>query len=803
MKEDIEIIELSKYGSLIQKINKKIKDVNMNINSVNKFIDNHLSGNTPLALYIIIECVANFPVAMSRGATLIRMIQKKHCYNFISSFCSALKNFRINNSEINFNVLLLLQTCFASYFMNLSETEQILNYYLNENELNYVPYIISEKYVIPEKTHNLQILKEKKFLEKQVTDLKEKIESSKLLSFEDDKETYIENSSNVFFTECQELYDKNKYSRRYSNMYKAVSSIAYIFGSKCYSFFRKYFPLPHETLLRKKISPIVQKYVNSLIDTDEIEKILNEFLPDSPSEKIHVTLAIDAAAFKEVKGETILEKFPSLKSINLQSLYNNLFVFYLQPFNINIKPFPIHINLKENGSASKEIVACIKNIISILEKHKIIVDYVATDGDHQYEKIHEEFFEMIFELYRSNLSFSEMIKVLSESKLIHIPISDFLHLLKIFRSNLVKYGIEIDHKCSVAVTPDSLQSFQLGKALTDKSTHGKMKDCYPLKIYSSKNNLKAINDKDWAFIFYSLPFNLMINSVCNPHLSHELRKYNLETCFYFVLHYLYQFKSSVSPPITRIGLIRMINSIVGISIALERYDFVQIGHIGTHPLENYFGCIRIACHNDHSYCNIFRAIGKAIYTRKILDELKQENIIRTRLGIGGAHAKIQCIEGIIPDFTPFQLFKMVWHKMKDDKADTTFFESWFSSYKTIEWEEEITQASKLSGSNVISRYLNLSNESKSINKAPKINMKCRKHKIFAKISKLKRIFIMTQKETDSLPIEDPLLFFIQNYSAINHNLEKEDFDDDEFEEKLNFHYKIGLRLLKRWTSVIK
>ena len=54
-----------------------------------------------------------------------------------------------------------------------------------------------------------------------------------------------------------------------------------------------------------------------------------------------------------------------------------------------------------------------------------------------------------------------------------------------------------------------------------------------------------------------------------------------------------------------------------------------------------------------------------------------------------------------------------------------------------------------------------------------------------------------------LSTEDLLLFFIQNYSTINHNLEKEGFDDDEFEEKLNFHYKIGLRLLKRWTSVIK
>lgn len=59
--------------------------------------------------------------------------------------------------------------------MKSSETEQILHYYLNENELNYVPYIISEKDLIPEKKkQNLRIQKEKKFLEKHVNDLKEK-----------------------------------------------------------------------------------------------------------------------------------------------------------------------------------------------------------------------------------------------------------------------------------------------------------------------------------------------------------------------------------------------------------------------------------------------------------------------------------------------------------------------------------------------------------------------------------------------------------------------------------------------------
>ena len=73
-------------------------------------------------------------------------------------------------------------------------------------------------------------------------------------------------------------------------------------------------------------------------------------------------------------------------------------------------------------------------------------------------------------------------------------------------------------------------------------------------------------------------------------------------------------------------------------------------------LENYFGSLRIACHCDHSYCNIFCAVGKSIYVRKILDQLNEKNVIRTRLGIGGTYAKLEVVGGIIPDFSPFELF---------------------------------------------------------------------------------------------------------------------------------------------------
>ena len=47
------------------------------------------------------------------------------------------------------------------------------------------------------------------------------------------------------------------------------------------------------------------------------------------------------------------------------------FFFFLKLINIDIKLSPIHITLKENGASSKDIVAFIRQIITIFEKKGI------------------------------------------------------------------------------------------------------------------------------------------------------------------------------------------------------------------------------------------------------------------------------------------------------------------------------------------------------------------------------------------------------------------------------------------------
>ena len=152
--------------------------------------------------------------------------------------------------------------------------------------------------------------------------------------------------------------------------------------------------------------------------------------------------------------------------------------------------------------------------------------------------------------------------------------------------------------------------------------------------------------------------------------------------------------------------------------------------------------------------------------------MNQTDTIRTRIGYGGTHAKIECIEGIIPDITPFQLFKSIWNRMKDEKADATIFESWFPLYKTTEWNEQISIASILSGSSIISRYLNLSDSKGSV-KQRTMNMKCKKKELIQRIQQMKSKSQMTEGEINSLAIEDAFIFFISNYSPIDSQLKKE------------------------------
>ena len=67
-----------------------------------------------------------------------------------------------------------------------------------------------------------------------------------------------------------------------------------------------------------------------------------------------------------------------------------------------------------------------------------------------------------------------------------------------------------------------------------------------------------------------------------------------------------------------------------------------------------------------------------------MNDLNLKMTIRSRLGYGSVRDDITCIEGIILDITPFDLFKILWQKVKKYECDSLIFESWFPLYKTVD-----------------------------------------------------------------------------------------------------------------------
>lgn len=157
----------------------------------------------------------------------------------------------------------------------------------------------------------------------QIKELQDAFDEMKMIH--DDENSDFQ--SNDIMEELINFEKVQKYHRKYSSKLMAISMIAFIYGSKAYNFLSQFLPLPHENSLRKWFSPEIKFFIEGLTNKENLPPLINEFV-QMDSFNIHSVLAIDAAKFKEAKGDLILKKFPFCKNIKPDKIYNNVFIFY-------------------------------------------------------------------------------------------------------------------------------------------------------------------------------------------------------------------------------------------------------------------------------------------------------------------------------------------------------------------------------------------------------------------------------------------------------------------------------------------
>lgn len=439
---------------------------------------------------------------------------------------------------------------------------------------------------------------------------------------------------------------------RYSIEMKKFSFLLKNSPNFSYQIYRKLSCLPCEKTVDSFGKPYLTEINLSLFDINEIEKLLS-IQNIHFNEPIDCNCAVDAAVFNSVQGSEIVKEFPFLKGVvNEDMNYSSIFTIYIEPIDPRIPPFPVHVMIKNDGFADETIDACRNEIIKRLTSFNIHCIFTSTDGDHFFDHIHDKVFEEYKNLLESGEPFGEIVNVVKKHNSSDPwPISDPFHLLKNVRPNVLfkQIGLSIPEKYDPNELANIVQSVTF---LTDKSSQGSMKDSYPLKLFGFDSFIKSYGQKQSNFLICSL--FLFIDAIRNTKLNIETRKQYLHTAFLFANYYLHQI-GYIKTIGTRICLIRLMNTILGIYICTEREAF-NMAHIGTHPVECFYGSVRIGCNFYHTIFNIIHTISKTILCNKIMYEFGIQRRIRGRKNIGGAVVEKQNDQyGYFP-FPPDEFF---------------------------------------------------------------------------------------------------------------------------------------------------
>ncbi|EAX75953.1 hypothetical protein TVAG_587540, partial [Trichomonas vaginalis G3] len=174
-----------------------------------------------------------------------------------------------------------------------------------------------------------------------------------------------------------------------------------------------------------------------------------------------------------------------------------LFIFLGMPLNFDAPNVILHVIEHANGFASG-IIHEIDAAIEEIRKH-LRVRVIITDGDPGYDKHQDEFINEILQGNDPEEIFKRATAILKKGDQV-VWINDLIHMSKLERTRL------LDATLKLLVHPSDLNTIvdvnkirdaiELGDALNDTSPLGRIKDKYPITIFSIRA-VKALLEKNY------------------------------------------------------------------------------------------------------------------------------------------------------------------------------------------------------------------------------------------------------------------------------------------------------------------
>ena len=453
-------------------------------------------------------------------------------------------------------------------------------------------------------------------------------------------EPTLEESSNQFIDEVLSNQSRKPQGRHWSQDTKKLCFVVRSLGSKAYDYLRHYIALPCKQTLLDEFRNDLLCWSENLVAPEGASRICNFFRQYSrvnEEDEVDVILSIDAMA---------MEPLNETQSLN-EPAHNSVFFFQILPLRCEHRTFPLHLMTRASGSASTDVLQRIDYLCSVLQESKISVRAIATDGDAGYNTLHEKMFNSWIGAF-TRIGLDSALTIVCDYSC--RVLSDFLHLLKNARSRVLN--------CRVTMCPDGGAPFDakdlneclgLGLALTDYSAKGRMRDIYPLELFTLENFCKLYDSGLVNMALYILPYALWMHAIRNPDISIEMRRQFLSHVIEIFTYHLKVLdlldrklisenkkEGVVQYFCSRRHAIRVCNTVMATLVELGRgTENLALDRLGTHATECTFGLIRLLCHNKHNWKTIHRSFARVTLLEELASELEYPIRIRGRENIGG------------------------------------------------------------------------------------------------------------------------------------------------------------------------
>lgn len=406
--------------------------------------------------------------------------------------------------------------------------------------------------------------------------------------------------------------------------------------------------LPSERTLQRTYGDATKLRMKELQETSSIPNILRSWRENNDIPKglsVPCVLSVDAIHFKpfvdvspegEVTGidwkkmdremsgkrlhqlmKTDIPGWQKWLEDNTKCILSSAFVYYLQPLDPDMPCLVVHWHESTSGKATEQELEKLAEVASVLQKWRIKVAAIASDGDPTYDALHQ----LYLESYSKTKGGILHAKELTESTKCRLMICDPLHLLKRLRYRLLSGKVFTSGFDGDGPIFDSnkLQQTRYFPDLPDvvflNDHTTKMHDSLPLALFTTNVFLQALKI-DSVLAAYLLPGVILNTALSNPNLTRQERIELLTIGYYYMVQFHYYSEECLGEGVVRRGnsevnilfdrqlTMHLLNDFRALVFILTKYPEMPIclNRLGSNPLEHCFGVLRTQCQcNEYMY----------------------------------------------------------------------------------------------------------------------------------------------------------------------------------------------------------